>query len=162
MDPESAVRPTGIDRRVAALTAPTMPRPPDAKVPATAGRVQRAAAELLDVLAELAAERALDASLPGLLAEYAEPAAENQNLAWSPEVGELIAHNAYLALAWARWRRAGSLNRSLLAWCFANETSTELARWTADAAHHLHATGDPGAYTPSEQPDPAVPPGPWA
>lgn len=159
MNPESP-RPIGVDRRVAALAAPAPPTPADAKVPATAGRVQRAAAELLDVLSELAAERALDASLPGLLAEYAEPAADNQNLAWSREVGELIAHNAYRGLAWARWRRTRSPNRSLVDWCFAKEPAAELARWLADAAEHLHATGDRDGYALAEEPH--TMPGAWS
>lgn len=150
----SAADPTGIDRRVAAPTVPAPPQAPDAEVPATAGRIQRAAAELLDVLAELLTENGLEGTLPGLLAAYAEPAAENQNLAWSPEAGELIQKNAYRALAWVRWRRSGTFDRSLLAWCFSKKPAAELAEWAADAAHHLHATGDPDAYTPPQATDP--------
>ena len=156
----SAARLSGVDRRVAALTAPAPPTPADAKVPATAGRVQRAAAELLDVLAELVAEGRLPGPLPGLITEHAEPAADNQNLAWNREVGELIEHNAYRALAYVRWRRSGAYNLSLLAWCFTKEPAAELARWLADAAEHLHVTGDLDAYAPPEKPDPL--PGAWS
>jgi hypothetical protein len=167
-----APRPVGIDLRVAALSATA-----DGHMPVTSGRVRRAAAELLDVLADERAEQAedetreplgeygaKDRSAEGLLvliAAYVETAAEAQNLPWNPQVAEAIEAVAFQGLRRTSHVRP-SHDRQVQAAGFDKLPARQQRAWLTSAARYLHRTGDPAAYASPETSDPATTPPAWS
>lgn len=162
-DQTPAPGPVAIDPRVAASTTPEPAASRAAgSTPVTAGRLQRAAAEMFEVLGEEFAEQRPESGLLTLLSAYAEAAAEAQDLPWNPEVADGILEAAYRGLQRA-YRRGPSRapDRSLLAARFDVMAVERQQVWLAQAALWLYGTGDPDAYGPPPGAEPTSTPPAW-